>query len=349
MTTNQRVQPLTSTGSADRRWSFTSSGLGTVGWLAAPWLPVGSPPSFGSIEHVFAFLPLVAVPLALVLLSTLLQPEGSSMPLSHRVAQRTQPAAALMVLASFFVAKGALAGGLTAVWLIMTVMVAVAGIRRVKSATSANLSNVSLLACYLFLPVGAAWLLLSRLGVGPQNFSALTVFLAALHFHFSGFTLQILIAATGRQLQRSASRLGGVHRCVAIGAIAGIPLIAAGNAFGSPLVKFVGVASMVLSTIALAGTSTAVAFESRSRSARRLLLVSAASIATAMAVAGVYGVGELTGSGWIGIPRMVQIHGLVNALGFTLCGLIAHLQLALPRPSAMMADGQAVGMIFREA
>jgi hypothetical protein len=47
-----------------------------------------------------------------------------------------------------------------------------------------------------------------------------------------------------------------------------------------------------------------------------------------MGLAGVYGIGELTGADWIGIPRMVAIHGLLNALGFTWCGLLGHLLLA---------------------
>jgi len=303
-----------------------SAVLGTVLWLAAPLVPVGSAPSFGSIEHVFVVMPLVLAPLAILLLSALLEPEGSSKRLFH-AAQYAQPVAAAMALASFFVPKGALAGGLTAGWLVMTLLLAIGGVRRVKSGTGGDLSSVSLLATRLFLPVGAVWLLLSRLGVGPRNFSALTVFLAALHFHFSGFTLQILIAATGRQLQDCRSRLGAVHRRLTIGAIAGIPLIAAGNVLSSPVLKFLGVVSMVLSTIALAITSTAVALALHSPTARRLLLVSAASIAAAMVLAAIYGVGELTGAGWIGIPRMVAIHGLVNALGFTLCGLIGHLHL----------------------
>jgi len=305
-----------------RRWSFTSAGLGAVAWLGSPWLPVGSPPSFGSIEHVFVFLPLVASPLALLLMTT------------SRAARRLQPVAAVMVLASFFVAPGVLAGGLVSAWLIMAVIVAASGVRLVRRGRGANLSNVSLLAAHLFLLIGAVWLLLSRLGAGPRNFSALTVFLAALHFHFSGFTLQVLIAATGRRLQDAASLLCAVHRWVAIGAIAGISLIAAGNALSSPVVKLAGVASMVLSMIAFAVTSASVAVESGSPIARGLLLVSAGSIVVGMLVAGVYGIGELSGSGWIGIPRMVLVHGLTNAVGFTLCGVIGHLVPAIPEARA---------------
>jgi hypothetical protein len=320
------------TDAAGARTSVSSCAVGTVLWFVAGFGPglglglIGPPPAFGSIEHVFLFMPLVAAPLALLLLSGLLAVAGSRQPVLHVVAQRVQPIAAAMLLASFCVPKGVLAGGLTAGWLLMTLLLALGGVPRLKPRVGDRLSNLSLLAAHLFLPVGAGWLMLSRLGIGPRSFAELTVFLAALHFHFSGFMLQVLIAATARRLPES-SRLGPVQRALAIGAIAGIPLIAAGNAASSPLLKVIGVACMVLSTLGLATTSAAVGLNARSRAPRRMLVVSAASLAAAMALAGVYGIGELTGANWIGIPRMVAIHGLLNALGFTWCGLLGHLLL----------------------
>jgi len=302
--------------------------MGAVLWVAAPWLPIGAPPSAGSPEHVFASLPLVAMPLALRLASELHRPEGLWTKSLYALAQRIQPIAAAMVLASFFVPKGAVAGGLTVGWLAMAVAIAVGGLQSVKPRLGVNLSNVSLLSAHVFLPVGAVWLLLSRLGVGPRNFAALTVLLAAIHFHFSGFALQIVIAATARTLQDSASRWSMVHRCVAVAAIVGIPLIAAGNLLAFPPMKFVGVASMTLAAIALAAASVAIAFASRSPWTRGLLFIAATSVAAGMIVAGIYGVGELMGKGWVGIPRMTRVHGLFNALGFTLCSLSAHLRLS---------------------
>jgi hypothetical protein len=321
---------LSNADSANQRWGFMSAGIGAVVWTAAPWLPLGTPPSFASLEHLFLFFPLFAAPLAIVLLSTM---ERSTLPL-YRVALRIQPAAALTLLVSFFIAKGALAGVLTAGWLVVALAIGVAGSGLVKRRSAAARSDVSLLAAHFFLPVGAVWLLLSRLGVEPLHFSPRTVLLAALHFHFSGFTLQILIAATGRQLQAAAWRLRAMHRCAAIGAIAGIPLIAAGNALSLPALKMAGVAAMVFSSFALAIASTAVAREARSPMVTGLLCISAGSITGGMVIAGIYGVGELLGAGWIGIPRMVQVHGLLNALGFTLCGLGAHLHMRLGAPSS---------------
>lgn len=309
------------------RWGVTSAVLGAVLWLAAPLVPNDALLSFGSIEHTFLLMPLVAAPLALPLLSALLYADGAATPLLGRIVQRVQPLSSAMVLASFLLPKGAIAGSLTAVWFGMTLLLALGNLRRLEPRAHGSLSNVSLLAAHLFLPVGAGWQFLSRLGIGPRDFTALTVFLAALHFHFSGFTLQILVAATGRRLQESPSRLAPIHRCVAVGAIAAIPLIAVGNIASSPVVKFLGVVTMVVSTLGLALTTAAVSLSSRHRTPRHLLRILAASIAAGMVLAGAYGIGELTGDGWIGIPRMVAIHGLLNAFGFTLCGLIGHLLL----------------------
>jgi len=246
--------PTTSTGSEARRsgshWSVTSAVVGTVLWLVAPFVPVASPPSFGSIEHVFVFMPLVTAPLALFLLAVLLESGDHSRVGFHRSARRAQPVAAAMVLASFVLPNGTLAGALAAGWLVVAAMIAVGGARRAAHVPGRHGANVSLLAAHVFLPIGAVWLLLSRLGIAPRDLTALTVFLATLHFHYSGFTLQVLIAAAGLQLPDRRSWLSALHRTLAIGAAAGIPMIAAGNIGHSSVLKFLGVSAMVLDGLA---------------------------------------------------------------------------------------------------
>jgi len=312
------------------RWSVRSAAIGAALWVVAPFVPVGTAPSVASIEHLFLFMPLVAAPLALLLLSVLIEFASQSSGGVHDSARRAQPFAAAAALASFFLPSGTLAGALVAGWLVVAMMIAIGGARRAAHVPGRHRANVSLIAAHVFLPIGAAWLLLSRLGVAPRGLTALTVFLATLHFHFSGFTLQVLVAATGLQLPDRESWLSGLHRALAIGAAAGIPMIAAGNIGQSPVLKFAGVAAMVASTIALAITSTAVARRATNRVTRFMLLLSAASITAGMVLAGVYGIGELAGRAWIDIPRMVAIHGALNALGFTLFGLLGHLHLSNP-------------------
>lgn len=303
----------------DRRWAVTSAAVGAAAWFVAPFVPAVVAPRLGSIEHVFLLFPLVAAPLAILLLATF-----TSAPLL-RLALRAQPAAATLVLVSFFVAKGRVAGLLSLPWLLLALAIAAAGIPMVKRGTGPNLSNVSLLAAHFFLPVGAIWLLLSRLGAGPRHFSEVTVLLAAVHFHFSGFTLQLLVGSTGRVLEPCAPWLRALHRAVAVGTIAALALIAAGNALASPALKVVGVAAMALGASALAISTAGAASAARSPAARALLLASSASIASAMILAGVHGAGEAAGAPWIGIARMTHVHGLLGGLGFALCGLVGHL------------------------
>jgi hypothetical protein len=286
---------------------------------------VGHPPAFASLAHVFLFLPLVAAPLALVLVAELLVERDGEVPRLHRVARRFQPVAAALVIASFLLPKGALAGVLVGGWLLFALLLAVADVPRLRPGQGANLSDVSLIAAHVLLPVGIGWLLVSRLGAAPPGFTAERVFFAALHFHFSGFATQILIAATGRRLPEAARRLRGLHRALAIAAIAGMGAIVAGHVLRAPPVRFTGVLLIVASTLALAVTAAGVALVTRARTPRRLLLASAASLGLAMAVAFVYGIGELTQHAWIGLGHMLPLHGVLNAFGFVLLGLCGHI------------------------
>ena len=306
-----------------------SAAFGGLLWLAAPRLAT-TLPAFGSIEHLFLLLPLVLAPLGLVLLFRLIGTDGVRAP--PLVLVYLQPIAGASLLVSFGLPPGTLAAALAGSWWVGTLVALVSGLGRLRARFGAQPPAPNLVAALLFLPVGATWLVLSRLGAGPRSFTPLTVFLAALHFHFSGFTLQVLIAATGRGLEASWSLRRLLHRCVTWGAVAGLPLIAAGNIGAAPLVKFSGVACLVVSALGLSITAFSVGLRA-APVARFLSCVSAASIAGGMLLAGAYGVGELVGAPWLDIPRMVMTHGWLNAVGFTLCGLLGHLVGAEPRAS----------------
>lgn len=310
---------------------------GLLMWVVAPVAGSGSGPSWGSIEHMFLFMPLVAAPLAIRLQSTLLFGANARSPLLHRTAQHVQPVASAMVLASFYLPQGPLSGGLVAPWLGVGLLLAAGGASRVLRPMRANL-----LASMIFLPIGAVWLVLSRLGLGPRHFAPITVFLAALHFHFSGFCLQIIVAATERSLPRDAPSLHRLQRYCGGAVIAGIPLLAAGNLALSPPVKLLGVASMVVGTLALALTSAAAARAARVSVATPLLYASSIAVVAGMLLAGVYGVGERIGAKWIGIDVMVVTHGAIQAIGFTLFGLVGHLSLAGAGARSSPAIGASV-------
>jgi hypothetical protein len=59
------------------------------------------------------------------------------------------------------------------------------------------------------------------------------------------------------------------------------------------------------------------------RFAQILLIISAVAVIVTMAFACLYAIGRFKGIETVSILRMAQIHGLSNALGFVLCGLLA--------------------------
>ncbi len=305
----------------------TSAGIGSAVWLAAPWLPSGKPLASASIDHLFLLMPLVAAPLALALLASLRDEDGGTPSPLLRSARYLQPAAAALVLLSFVLPKGTVAGILTLPWLALALMVTAAGVSHAVRRRPIGSPGASLLAAQVFLPVGAVWLLLWRLGTGPRDFSLVTVSLAALHFHFNGFSSQVLIGATGRRLTGVSGWLHPLQRSVTAAAIAGLPLLAAGKALSLPAARILGVGAITLALLGLSVTMTAVALAARSALTRSLLVLSAASGAAAAGLASVFGGGELAGREWIGIGTMVAAHGVLMSLGFTLCGLMGHMRL----------------------
>jgi hypothetical protein len=59
----------------------------------------------------------------------------------------------------------------------------------------------------------------------------------------------------------------------------------------------------------------------RPRIAQWLLAASALSIVATMWLAVIYTLGDYKGEVWISIPQMARTHGILNAFGFSLCGL----------------------------
>ena len=302
----------------------TSAVIGGTAWLALPLLVGGTRPAAGSIEHLFLLMPLVAAPLALALVSELRSEDGDAL---LRLARSLQPAAAALLLVSFMLPTGKTAGILSLPWLGMALAVAASGVTQVARRRCPGSIAASLIGAQSFLAIGAVWLLLWRLGTGPRSFSPLMVSLAALHFHFNGFTAQVLIAATGRRVTAASTWLRTLHRVVTAAAIGGLPLLALGKALFLPVVRMAGVAAMTVALIGLAVTTIAVAMAARSAVTRALLVVSAASGAAAVGLASAFGAGEFVHREWISVGTMLGVHGALMALGFTLCGIAGHLRL----------------------
>jgi hypothetical protein len=299
-------------------WTKASVMIGTIVWVAV-WISRSS--SAGLIESLLLLAILVFTPICIRLAET---PDRSGHnTLIYRLAKILQPFAATCVAVAFLLPAGKHAAILTLPWLLLTVLLALFGLYRLLPRGLAPVEEVAIDAGLIYILVGGVWLLLSRLGSRPLGFSSTIVLLTALHFHYSGFAVPILVGVTGRQIMRSDPASGRLFRILAVGVVTGTPLLAAGITFSSAL--------EAIAALLLAGSLLMLSFvivfdlvpNIGTRVARVLLGVSGASCAIAMLLAVIYGSGAVARARVLDISTMARTHGLLNALGFVLPGLLA--------------------------
>jgi hypothetical protein len=275
------------------------------------------------MEILFLLAPLVHVQLGFRVVQ---RQVGEYSPVG-RVAHSLLPFAAILAAASFWPPPGRTAAILATGWLVVCGLAALDGLWRLLRGGYRSADSVCNSVSFLFLAVGSVWLILSRLGITPFHLPAQTVFLAVVHFHFTGFVLLIVAGATGRALRTlgpfaDSAVARTLFRFVAAGIICGPLLLAAGNILVIPLFKLVGALLLAVVSIGLAGLIAAQLPGIEPRPARVLLAVSALSLVAGMTLVGAYTVGEFTERYWLLIPQMARFHGTANALGFGLCGLL---------------------------
>lgn len=302
------------------RWGRHSALVGGFVWLGLLLIQLGDSPETGMIQRLALLGILVVVPLALSLAPAPNTNDKDSW--LYRIALLTQPVGALAAVPSFLIEPGPLAAAFASLWFWVTAVIALWGVSRLRSADLRTPAELSISAGLLFLPVGSSWLIVSRLGIQLAGFGDTIILLTAIHFHFAAYAAPILAGLAGRKLVDY-----GIARraflLAPIGIIAGTPLVAAGITF-SPLTALVG--TMMIATGLFVLAILVVAFvvpRIESLTARILLLVSAVSSACAMLLASVYAYSIVARKLLIDIPQMAMTHGLLNAFGFVLCGLIA--------------------------
>jgi len=202
-----------------------------------------------------------------------------------------------------------------AAWTGLAAVVALIRVRalvRSEGARGLLVGELAIVAGLAFPLVGSAWLLADRLALEPLGFSPLIVMLTAVHFHHAGWTLPISAGLLAR------TSMPGPWRWAALLVVVAVPLVAIGITV-SPVVELIG------SWLTVAAASTvAVGLLLRARtlpSIPSLLAAgSGACLLAAMIFAGAYALGEFRGTAWPDIASMIQLHGVVNALGFGLLG-----------------------------
>lgn len=299
------------------RWFVMSAIGGGAVWLGYLTIPNYSARETALIETLFLFAPLVITPLGLAATAPAEQSAG------WRVLKIAQPLGAFLVIISFRTEPGLAAALVSSVWLVTTLIIALLGISRLLTRKVAGIEEICINAGLIYVFVGGAWLVLSRLGVQPMGFGSTIVLLTAVHFHYAGFAAPIIAGLVGRKLDPTKLRLTKVFHIAAVFVIGGPGLVAIGITT-SPFVEVVAAFVLAIGLLLLSGTILlSVVPVTGSAIARMLLVVCSASLVATMALACEYALGEYLVRAFIDIPQMARTHGVINTFGFSLCGLVA--------------------------
>jgi hypothetical protein len=293
-------------------WNVLAGG---IVWLAIVLWPLDPNFGIGLIEKLFLLAPLVIVPMGLLLSDARTRLE--------RYACCGQPVAAALVVASFFLPQGSVAAGVVVLpWLGVTLLVGMAGLVRLWRGAWREAAEFCFAAALTMLAVGGLGLTLSRFGLEALGYREPLVLLVAVHFHYAAFVSPLMAGAVGRRLNGGSVVLRRFFWLVAIAVSVGSPILAWGYVLFLPGLRLLGATLLTVGLFAVALLMLSVLPSVRPRGAQWLLAGAAGSVVFAMLYATVYAVADYFGTVWIAIPHMARTHGMVNALGFSVCGLL---------------------------
>lgn len=300
-------------------------------WLVFLFLRTAESRETELIQKILLLGVLVIVPLGLSLISYATV-EGNSI---LRATIAAQPIAAVATAFAFLVDRGGPSAILTASWLLVTAAIGLCGVVRLLRRGPILSREICVDVGMIYLPVGAAWLMASRLGIQPMGFGDTIVLLTAMHFHFAGFAAPVLAGLAGRVLPTSQP-LSRTFALSGLFIIIGTPFVAAGLTF-SPALALVGAVIMSVGLILLAILVLGWTLRQVSSFlAQSLLVVSSLSSVFAMILACLFAYSLVVKSVIVDIPQMALTHGILNSFGFSLCGLIAwtifYMKQAVARP-----------------
>ena len=300
--------------------SRISAAAGVVVWLLLLLTTTSDSRETEVIHKVVFFALLVVVPLALSLVPG--QNEQDH-PL-YRVIVLVQPIAALPAIASFFVEKGNVSALLSSAWFILTTLIALFGLIRLKSRGLYPIEESSIDAGLLYLPIAGAWLVVYRLGIQPFDYGETIILLTVIHFHFAAFAALIIAGMSGRVLA-TRKHPEQVFKIAVFAMVAAMPLVAAGITFSA----WLGLIGTVLLSAGLAMLAVLnvgwVIPAVQATSTKLLLLIGALCSCSAMVLASLYAYSLPMKILIIDIPTMALTHGVLNAFGFVGCSLLAWL------------------------
>lgn len=287
--------------------------LGASFWVALSLASFAPRVHLGIIEMLFLLGPWIVMPLG----GHLIRDGGPSQ--RGGISEWTLFAAASLTTLSFFLNNRPLAALLATSWLLVCGAFAGDGLRRFVLAGTKSFTQLCFAAGEGYLLVAGVWLVASRAGAQLLAFHEPIVLLTAVHFHFAGFASAVLAGLTDRAfVGRKGHRMLRVPLLIVV---AGPAVLGLAFLFG-PKAKLIAALLLAIGQLGLAGGLIGAGIAAKTGVGRWLLFVAAGSVAAGMILAAVWAIGEYPLQAFVNIRQMAQFHGVLNAIGFAVCGLL---------------------------
>ncbi|MFN8302119.1 MAG: YndJ family transporter [Saprospiraceae bacterium] len=233
--------------------------------------------------------------------------------------------AAMLAAAALFLPVGWPAALLSAPWMLLCSGIAFGGLFCLWRAGFSSVRQAVAGAGLAYLFIGGAALLAERGGWTLFEFGAEIVRLTALHFHFAGFALTVLVALSAQHLPLWWSRASA-------GAVAlGVPLTAVGIT-ATQWQLGPGAETFAAVWMALAGLAGAVVWMVLGRRRRNgLLLAGGLVLSAAMLLALGYALRVVRPEWALSLHQMRAIHGSMNGLVAVPLGVLGFWQISRDR------------------
>ncbi|RIW38417.1 hypothetical protein D3H55_02450 [Bacillus salacetis] len=201
------------------------------------------------------------------------------------------------------------------VWCVFALGLGAAAAKRILERGVNIIEETAIDTAYLYLSLGSIWLLAYGMQVEVMGFSGIIVLLTAIHFHYSAFSIPLFAGL----LKRKSATRQKLHNLVLLITIVSPMTIALGITYWNVL-EFAAV-SIYMASIILYGYLIFTS-EWRTLAGRILISLSAGILLVTIVFSIIYSFGSVSGNNTLSITEMIFLHGIANALGVSLLGLI---------------------------
>lgn len=224
--------------------------------------------------------------------------------------RRWWPVAAVPGVISLWLGRGPLSITLASIYLTGTLVLAVLAAVDLVRRKRLQAREIALYTALATPAIAALALVAERSSYELFGFNLTVLSLTVAHFHFAGFAAALV-----------ACLVVDSTRAAAISVPLGTGIVLLGFFLGDP-VELAG-AAVLTAGMWLAGWAMWQRSQQAERTTKVLLIISAATLVATMLLALSWALGHVVATPYLPLPWMVATHGVANALGFALCGLLA--------------------------